>query len=131
MKKFITRKVAYKTRSEALAASKVAFNLGAKMSATGLHSSDYPSEKPGACSFDDDFFYVVFPIINPMLYEFGIISTCNQCGDGDFKCEGNHRFGTCHAKCFECGMHESITVQRCHELDYLCYECERNKRIGA
>jgi hypothetical protein len=51
----------YTTAKEASAARKEAISMMAHLSLKGYRDSDYPSLRCGACSFDDDGFYVVFP----------------------------------------------------------------------
>ena len=51
----------FSTRSEAMEASKEAKSIAAKLLLDGYRESEYKSEKCGACSFDNDWFYVVFP----------------------------------------------------------------------
>lgn len=51
----------FATRAEAMQASKEAKSLAARLLLEGYRETEYKSEKCGACSFDNDWFYVVFP----------------------------------------------------------------------
>ena len=51
----------YATVQEASLARKEAISMMAHLSLKGYRDSIYPSKRCGACSFDDDGFYVVFP----------------------------------------------------------------------
>ncbi len=54
----------FDNRESALLAVREAKKLYADLAMKGFCNSDYPSEKCGAASFDDEFFYVVFPAVN-------------------------------------------------------------------
>jgi hypothetical protein len=54
----------YASAKEASAARKKAISMMAHLSLQGYRDNDYPSLRCGACSFDDDGFYVVFPIVD-------------------------------------------------------------------
>ena len=53
----------FTTAKEASAARKEAISLMAHLSLKGYKDSIYPSQRCGACSFDDNGFYVVFPAV--------------------------------------------------------------------
>jgi len=53
----------YATAKEASAARKEAISMMAHLSLKGYRDNVYPSLRCGACSFDDNGFYVVFPSV--------------------------------------------------------------------
>lgn len=53
----------YATAQEASVARKEAISIMAHLSLQGYRDNVYPSLKCGACSFDDNGFYVIFPSV--------------------------------------------------------------------